>query len=56
VYIAAKDMTPEAIGARFAQIESIDTSLELATGLAHVDRILERARAAQATDGATIRE
>jgi len=46
VCFAGQALTPEDIGARFSEIAALDPLLEPAAGLAHVDRILARARTA----------
>jgi len=56
VCFTGQNLTPDDIGARFAEIAAMDAALEPAAGLAHVDRILSRARTAlglaRATDHA----
>ena len=51
VYFSPRDLTPEAIGERFDQIAGLEHCVEPAAGLAHVDRILERARTALRAGG-----
>jgi len=54
VCFTGQNLTPDDIGARFAEIAAMDTALEPAAGLEHVERILARARMALGISGAKI--
>lgn len=48
VYLPEGERTPEAVAAAFETIARLDAPIETAAGLAHVDRIIARAKAAKA--------